>query len=318
MIQYTVRRLAISLVFLALVATLVFVLIHALPGDPAIMMLGGSEGVNIEQSAIDAVRKQLGLDKPILVQYLVWMENVPKFNLGKSFFTHQPVMVSLAQRLPKSLELLISALGIAILVGVPFGTLAAVKHDTFIDTLITTVATAGIAVPVYVIGTLAVLFFSIRLRWFPPSGYVPIWQNLHAGLRCLVLPAFALSANSLATIARMTRSSVIDVLEMDFVRTARAKGLSENIVIFKHVLKNSLIPVVTVIGLLAGRALGSMVLIEFIFNWPGISTLLITAISRRDYPIVQGVVLLIAVTFLLINLLVDLTYAYLDPRIKYD
>ncbi len=316
MTGYVVRRTVVSLILILAVATIAFFVIRILPGDP-VMMLFSESGVP-DAKTVAAIRTQLGLDKPLLLQYASWIKGLFALDFGRSLFQGASVRELLAYRLPKSLELILSALLLAVVVGIPMGALSAYYQGTPLDMTLNVLATGGIASPVYVIGILMVLLFAFRLRWLPATGYVDLRPNCWAHVQHLVLPVVTLSITQWAQIVRMTRSSVIDALYQDYVRTARAKGLPEGMVASRHVLRNSMVPVVTVIGLEMGRSLGSTVLVEAIFNWPGISSLLISSVTRRDYPVIQAIVLLIGVLFILINFVTDLMYAVLDPRIRYS
>jgi peptide/nickel transport system permease protein len=315
MTSYLVRRILMSLALILVIATVSFSLIRILPGDPALMFFGESGGADPE--AVAAIRAQLGLDRPITSQYISWMTGILRADLGTSLFGGRTVRSLLAYRLPHSIELIIIALLLAVIIGIPLGLLSAYRRASFWDVALNVLATGGIAAPVYVIGTVMVLVFAFQLKWLPATGFVDFRVDSVSHIRHLLLPVLALSVTQWAQIVRIMRSSAIDVLNQDFVRTARAKGVPEPTVALRHVLRNSLIPVVTIIALQMGRAIGSTVLVEAIFNWPGISSLLISSITRRDYPVIQGIVLLIGVLFILINLLTDLAYALLDPRIRY-
>jgi len=301
---------------LFIIATLACFLLDILPGDPVHLLLGDVGG--IDEQVIAAWRSRLGLDRPILDRYLSYLKGAIRGDLGESLFSQEKVLDLLIYRLPKSLELIATALIAAAVVGIPLGTIAGYRHGTFWDSFINVLAAVGISVPVYVIGLLVVIVFSVRLKFLPASGYVPLNQNPGEHFRHLLLPAFTLFVTQFAQIARMARSSAIDVLSQEYIRTARAKGLTEARVAVFHVLRNSLIPVVTIIGLQFGRLFGSMVLIEALFNWPGISSLLISSVTRRDYPVVQGVLLIIGIIIAVSQFLVDVAYAWLDPRVKYE
>jgi len=318
MTAYIIRRITAAVLLLLVIASLIFFLVRFLPGDPALLILGGETGGNVSKEEIRAVRKQLGLTKPLYVQYFDYLKGIVQLDWGKSYFTDQSVVAAISKRFPVSFQLIIMALGLATFVGIPLGVVAAINRSSIVDTLISLFATLGIAVPVFVIGTLAILVFGLKLNWFPTSSFVPISEGFGKNLWYTFLPAITLSVQNWAFITRITRSSTLDVLEKDYVKTARAKGLKENVVLYKHVLRNSLIAVVTVIGLQMGRMLGSMVLVEFVFNLPGISTLLVNSATSRDYPVIQGVTLLVAFFFVVINLVVDLSYGLLDPQVTYD
>jgi peptide/nickel transport system permease protein len=267
---------------------------------------------------VDAIREQLGLNRPIYEQYVDWLGGVVRGDLGNSLISGRPIRTDLQLRIPRTFELGGVAVLISVLVGIPLGVLAARYRNGPVDLLATSFAILGLSVPVFVVGPLLVLLLSVKTDILPASGYVSFSEDPVEHLKRLALPAVTLGVLSSATIIRMTRSSMLEVLGEDYVRSARSRGLGERSVLFTHALRNALIPVVTIIGLQMGTLLGSSVLVEYIFNWPGVSTFLIDGINRRDYPIVQAVILVIAVTFILLNLLTDLIYAWIDPRIKYE
>lgn len=308
------RKLLTAFMQLWIVATLIFSVMYIMPGDPVMLLLGADS--NPSPEAVASMRAQLGLDQPVVSQYFVWLWNALHLNFGKSLTNGYPVANYVMQNLPRTLELAFAAILIASIVGVPLGVAAALKRGSTRDTVLTSVATLGISVPVYIVGTLLVLAFSLKLGWLPASGYTDIARNAVEHFRKLTLPAIALGFGLAASIARMTRSSVLEILGRDFVRALRAKGMSERRIIWQHVLRNAAIPIVTIIGLQLGNLMGGTVLVEAMFNWPGLSTLLVGAVSARNYPLVQGSMLAIAAAFILINLLVDLLYSLLDPRIR--
>lgn len=296
--------------------TLVFTFLHVLPGDPVLVILGSERSPEPEQ--VEAVRHELGLDRPLGQQYLDWLGKFSRFDLGDSLVDQEPIARSVAERLPRTLELVLLATVLSVVVAVPMGVVAALKRNRAPDWILSTLAATGISMPVYVVATLLVLLFGIQLHWLPTGGYTALEDAPAKHALQVILPAITLAFGLGATIARMTRSAVLEVLHQDYVRTARAKGVAERKVIYRHALRNALIPVVTVIGVQVGTLIGGTVLVEYIFNWPGLSTLLITAISRRDYPMVQGVILVTSSLLILINLVVDLLYGLLDPRVRYS
>jgi peptide/nickel transport system permease protein len=314
MTRYVIRRLLQAAVLIFFSATLVALFIHMIPGDPVSVILG--EDVTPERA--DAVRRELGLDRPIYVQYAEWLAGLARADFGTSLTTRRPIRHDLGRRLPRTLELIAAATLLSVLIGVPAGVLAAQYRNRVPDIVVSISALIGISVPVFVTGTLFVLVFGIRLNILPGTGYVAPSEDLVGHLKRLILPSLTLALLMSAIVIRMTRSSLLEVLGEDYVRTARAKGLNHRVTLYGHALRNALIPVVTVIGLQMGNMLGGSVLVEFIFNWPGLSTYLITAINQRDYPTVQAVILVIAFLFILLNLLTDLLYAVIDPRIKYE
>jgi len=307
----------LSLLLLFLVATLLFFSIHLLPGDPALLVLGGDSAQPTPEQ-IATVRARLGLDRPLPVQYVTWLVRVVRGDLGMSLLDDRSVATDLANRLPRTLQLVIPAMVLASIIGVPLGIFAARRRGRLADPTASTVALLGFSMPVFVIGMLLVVVFSLGLGWLPPTGYVPFGEDPKGFLRHLILPVLALSAAPMAITMRMTRSSFLEQSSFDYVRTARAKGLAERSVAWRHVLRNALLPVITVIGLQAGSMFAGAVLVEYIFSWPGLNTLLLNSLSTRDYPVIQAVVLLAAVLFVGVNFVTDLLYAVVNPRIRYD
>lgn len=285
-----------------------------MPGDPAVMVLGTERGADPE--AVAEMRHTLGLDQPVVKQYASWISDMATFDFGTSLLDEMDVKSYITQRLPKTLELAIVAIVIASLIGIPLGIMAALKRGGIVDLALSSIAALGISFPVYVIGTFFILFFSFKLFLLPASGYVDFAEDPINHMKRIILPALTLAFGLAATIARMTRSSMLEVLNKDFVQTLRAKGLSEKKVIFKHVFRNAIISVITVIGLELGGLIGGTVLIEYLFNWPGMSSLLVNSISNRDYPLIQGCIITIATCYILVNLLVDILYGIMDPRTR--
>lgn len=303
--QYIIRRLLIIIPVLLGVSLIIFTMVRVIPGDPAIILAGPH--ANKEQ--VDQIRAQLGLDRHPVVQYFSFLGDLVQGDLGRSTRTGLPVAREIMARLPNTVVLALTAIILASFLGILTGIVAGVKQNSIFDHLSMMIALFGLSMPVFWLGLMLMLLFSIQLGWLPSVG-AESWKHL-------ILPAITLGANSTAIIARMTRSSMLEVIRLDYIRTARAKGLTETLVIWRHALKNALIPVVTVIGLQTGTLLGGAVLTEIVFAWPGIGRLLVEAILSRDYPVVQGLVLLVATIFIFINLIVDLLYSYLDPRIRY-
>ena len=304
--RFLARRLALTVPVLLGVATLVFSLIHFIPGDPAQAMLGETAA----PSDVDALRRQLGLDRPLLEQYGAFLAGVAKGDLGTSLRTGQPVTSQLVERLPATAELAGASMLVAILFAIPLGIAAAVKRGTAVDHAAMTVALAGISVPNFWLGPLLALVFAVELGWLPVSG--------RGELGHLVLPAISLGAGLSAILARMTRASLLEELREPYVQAARARGASRFRAVMRHAFRNSLIPVVTIVGLQFGVVLTGAVITETIFAWPGVGRLLIQSIGFRDYPLVQGCILFIAVVYVLVNLVTDLVYGVLDPRIRYE
>ncbi len=302
---YVLRRLALAIPTLIGVTVVVFALIRLVPGDPARLVLG----LQASEEEVQRLRGQLGLDQPLRVQYVRFLGRLVRGDLGRSVVTGEPVVREIAARLPATVQLAVASTVVAAAVGVTAGVVSATRQYAWLDYLVMTVALFGISLPVFWLGLMLMLLFSVHLRWLPAGGY---GTPAH-----LVLPTVTLAAFSVAIIARMTRSSLLEVLHQDYVRTAWAKGLSARAVVLRHALKNALIPVVTVIGLQFGGLLGGAILTETVFAWPGMGRLLVGAIVARDYPVVQGAVLVFAALFTLVNLAVDVLYAYVDPRIHY-
>ncbi len=304
--RFLVRRLLLTVPVLLGVATLVFALIHLVPGDPAQVMLGDAAA----PADVADLRRRLGLDRTLAVQYVSFLTGLARGDLGVSLRTNQPVLTSIAERLPATFELALAALVVATVVALPLGTVAAVRRGTAIDRGASLLALLGISLPNFWLGPTLVLVFSVGLAWFPVSGR-GTWAHL-------VLPAITLGAPLAAVLARITRTSVIEELREVYVLAARARGLSAGRAVIRHACRNSLIPIVTVLGLQMGSVLTGAVITETIFAWPGVGRLLIQSISFRDYPLVQGCILFIAVTYVSVNLAVDLLYGVLDPRIRYE
>jgi len=306
MLHFLLRRLLLTIPVLLGVATLVFSLLHLVPGDPVEAMLGESAS----PQEIARVRTQLGLDRPLYAQYWTFLEGVGRGDLGVSLRTNEPVAQAIATRMPATIELAIAAMCLAIVVAIPLGIVAAAGAGTIVDYAATTLALAGISIPNFWLGPLLAIVFAITLGWLPVSG--------SGTLAHLVLPAITLGAPLGAVLARMTRASVLEELRELYVLAARARGVSRAGAILHHAFRNSLIPIVTVLGLQTGAVLTGAVITETIFAWPGVGRLLIQSINFRDYPLVQGCILLIAVTYVAMNLLTDLAYGMLDPRIRYE
>jgi ABC-type dipeptide/oligopeptide/nickel transport system permease component len=312
---YALRRLLLALPVLFGVSVLVFAVLHLAPGDPAAIMLGA------QATKEDVVRlhRDLGLDQPLIFQYVRWMGHVLQGDLGRSIPLGRAVLPEVLLRFKATLVLTAGALLIAILLGLAAGIVSAVKQYTWLDRISMGVAVTGVSLPVFWTGIMLILLFALQLRWFPSSGMSsPYGSGVADVLWHLVLPAVTLGTASAAALARLTRSSVLEIIRQDYVRSARAKGLAERAVIARHVLKNAINPIITVLGLQVGFLLGGAILTETVFSWPGLGSMMVRAIQARDYPLVQGGVLLIATTFVLVNLLVDLLYAVFDPRIRYD
>jgi peptide/nickel transport system permease protein len=313
MLAYIIRRLASTVLVMGIVAVFVFLLLHLSPGDPAAIIAGD----NASGEQIAGIRKQLGLDDPLPVQFFRWVTAVLQGDLGISIFSNEPVLKLISQRVEPTLSLALTTLIIAVTLAVTFGVLAAWKVGTAIDRALMVLSVIGFSVPVFVVGYMLIYVFSINLRWLPVQGYSPIAQGLWPWIERLILPSIALGLAYVALIARITRTSMLEVLAEDYIRTARAKGVATHSMLLKHALKNAGVPIVTVIGIGVALLIGGVVITETVFNIPGVGRLVVDAISKRDYPIIQGVILIFSGVYVLVNLLVDLSYTVLDPRIRY-
>lgn len=313
MFLFVLRRLMGGLPTLLLVTVLVFTLTRVLPGDPARLLLGEEATPEL----VAQIREELGLNRPILVQYADWLWGLVKGDLGRSIRGNEPVAPIIWQKLPTTLELSLFSLLVAVAIGIPAGVLAALRRNSAIDAGVTVMALSGVSIPNFFLGILLIYVFSIRLAWIPPSGYVEPWVDLQKNLLLMLMPAITLGTALAGAIARFTRNSMLEVLSQDYVRTARAKGLEGRVVVYKHALRNAAIPVVTVIGLQLGGLLGGAVVTEQVFSIPGFGRLLVDSVFNRDFPVLQAVVLISALAVFLINVLTDLLYAAIDPRIRY-
>lgn len=314
MLPFLLRRLASALVTLALAAGVVFIAIHLLPGDPVAIMLGDQAGS--DPVAVARVRSQLGLDLPLGTQFAHWAGAVAHGDLGVSLRTGEPVADELARRIPRSLELIGAGLLVAVVLGVPLGVVAARSRGRLAGMAASVLAVAGFSAPVFVLGILLVLVFSLALGWLPSSGFVSFADDPVQHLLSLILPSLTIGLNFMGVVARMTRASLSDVMSRDYVKLARAKGLPRGKAILRHALPNALVPVIAIIGIRAGNLLGGTVIIEALFDWPGLSSLLVSAAFSRDYPVIQGSLLAIFALFILISLVIDLAQALVDPRIR--
>lgn len=334
MASYLLRRLALTIPILLGVSLLVFFMLHSAGGDPAQLILGA----RADPEAIAALREEMGLDRPLWVQYVDFLSGAVRGDFGRSYRSNTPVVEEIAARFPATIELAVTAMAIAVVVGVIVGTLAAVRRHSVLDYLSSTGVLLGVSIPTFWLGLILIIVFGLWLRWLPISGRVDSrlgadpsvpfltltslaqgnWAVASDAFRHLILPALTLSAWPAAIVARMTRAPLIESLGQDYARTARGKGLPERAIVMGHAARNALLPVLTVVGLEFGTLLGGAVVTETIFSWPGLGQLTVTAIGARDYQVVQGVVVLLAAVFVLLNLLVDVLYAVLDPRIRYE
>lgn len=307
--RYILSRVLQLLPVLWLITLIVFMIMHVLPGDPAELMLAGAEGGAITPERLKELHQEMGLDDPLVVQYLRFLGHAMIGDLGQSIRFRMPVSELILDRFASTLELAVSGLLVALLIGVPLGMLAALRQNTVIDTAAMGVAYVSASMPIYWLGLVSILIFSFVLGWFPPAG--------GDGWRTLVLPAVTLGLVSSGLVARLIRSSMVEVLAEDYIRTSRAKGLPERLVLWRHGLKNALIPVVTMVGLQFGGMLAGAVVTETVFSRPGVGRLVVSAILAKDYPLVQGCIIFLATVYLTVNLAVDVAYAWLDPRIRY-
>ena len=314
MLAYAIRRIIATIPVLFVVAVLIFLLLHLGPSDPAAVIAGDFA----DPAHIDRIREKLGLDRPLHVQFGVWLADVLRGDLGTSIFNERPVAELMLQRVEPTLALTLSTITFAIMVGVPFGVIAAWQAGRLPDRLIMMLSVTGFSLPVFVLGYILVYIFSIRLGVLPVQGYVSINDGFVPFLRSIALPTLSLGLIYVALISRMTRASVIEVLSQDYIRTARAKGLSTPPILLIHALKNAAIPIVTTIGLGVALLISGVVVTETVFALPGIGRLTVDAIIRKDYPVIQGVLLVFTVVYVLVNLLVDLSYSLFDPRIRYQ
>src|SRR5438105_2943257 len=313
MLSYMIRRILATIPVMVVVAFFVFSLLYIAPGDPAAVIAGDQA----TPADVERIRQSLGLDRPFLIRFGEWVWQILHGDLGTSIFTNLPVTTMMAQRFEPTLSLMVITLIFAVATAVPMGVVAAWKAGTWIDRLIMAFAVFGFSVPVFVLGYLLAYVFALELEWLPVQGYTPLSEGLWPWFQNLILPAFALGCVYIALIARITRAAMLEVLAQDYIRTARAKGIGQPGILFIHALKNASVPIVTVIGIGIALLIGGAVVTESVFVIPGLGRLTIDAILRRDYPVIQGVVVLFSFLYVLVNLLVDLVYTLLDPRIRY-
>ncbi|MBI2159896.1 MAG: ABC transporter permease [Candidatus Rokubacteria bacterium] len=312
MFEFLVRRVVISIVTLFVISLVVFTGVRMIPGDPARVMAG----TDADEAGLEEIREKYGLKDPVPVQYLRWVGLALGGDLGESIRTRQSVAWTVAQKLPITIQLAGFAVLIAVAIAIPAGVLAAVRRNSIWDLLASGLSLCGVSVPNFWLGIMLILLVSVRLGWLPASGFVPFWEDPLGNLQRMIMPAFVLGTALAAVLMRQTRNSMIEVLSADYIRTARAKGLAGRAVIFRHAIRNGLIPVVTILGLQMGALMGGAVVTEQIFVVPGFGRLIVEAVFTRDYPLVQGVVLITASAYVLINLLVDVSYSLLNPRIR--
>lgn len=313
MTRYIVRRLLLLIPVLIIVGIIVFSLMHLTPGDPVSVMLGREATVEQEE----ALRSQLGLDEPIHIQFIEWVSGVIRLDFGDSLFLGMPVTEALLERAQPTGLLTIYSMIIAILIALPAGIIAAVRPNSLVDRLLMVMSISGTAVPGFFFGILLILLFAVRLGWLPSGGYADLGDGLGDHLRYMILPSFTLGFSAAGLMARLVRSTMLDVLNQEYVRTAYAKGLRERQVVIRHALRNTMIPALTVIGILLANMLGGAVVIETVFNIPGMGRLVVQSVTRRDFPVVQAAVLVVATIEVVVMLLIDIAYVFIDPRIRY-
>jgi peptide/nickel transport system permease protein len=313
MSAYIARRLLATLPVMATVAVFVFFLLRLAPGDPAALIAGDDATL----ADIENIRARLGLDKPMLEQFAIWVGNILQGDLGVSIFSNLPVTTLIAQRLEPTLMLALCTITVAVTLAIPLGVLAAWKAKSLIDRIVMGFSVMGFAVPVFLAGYILIWLFAIELRWLPVQGYKPLSEGLWPCIQSLILPSIALGTTYMALIARITRASMLEVLSQDYIRTANSKGLATGRVLLLHALKNASVPIVTIIGIGIALLISGVVITETVFNIPGLGRLTVDAVLKRDYPIVQGLILVFAAVKVLVNLSIDISYAFLDPRIRY-
>jgi peptide/nickel transport system permease protein len=318
MMTYIVRRILLAILVIILITFIVFMVIRLLPGDPILVYLTSQDVQTLTTDQLNTARAQFGLDKPLVVQYVNWIGDLLHGDLGSSLFYRQKVSYLIAQRIPVTLSLGVLAFIIAFLTGIIFGSVSALRRGKWIDTVVTVIANLGITVPGFWLGILLIYIFGLELRWLPRFGYVAPFDNFVDFIKHAILPVFCLAIFPIASTTRQTRSSLLEVTRQDYIRTAWSKGLRERVVVFRHMLKNGLIPVITLSGIGLSYILGGSVLIETVFNIPGMGRLGVEAIQSQDYSIVQAIILITAAMVVIVNLLVDIAYGWLDPRIRYS
>ena len=317
MTTYIIRRLLMAIIVLLIVSVIVFMVMRLLPGDPIRMIVSQSQQAQFTEEQIALLRHETGLDRPLPVQYFSWLGDIFHGDLGESIMYHTPVAEEIVKRLPITLHLGLLAFIIGIIIGIPAGVLCAIRRGTFIDTLVTSLANVGITIPVFWLGVMLMYLFGLHLGWLPVQGYTSPLDNFWLNTKQIIMPVICLALIPVASTARQTRSSMLEVMQQDYIRTAWSKGLKERVVIVRHALKNGLIPVTTLSGLGLSMIIGGSVIVEQVFNIPGMGRLFVSSVSAQDYPYVQGITLIVATTVMLVNLLVDLSYGWLDPRIRY-
>ncbi|MHC8943967.1 ABC transporter permease [Advenella incenata] len=313
MITYIARRLLATLPVIVMVAIVIFAILRLTPGDPAAIIAGD----DATAAQLEQIRQSMGLDQPIYTQFIVWVGQLLQGDLGVSLLSGTPVLQMIAGRMGPTLALAVSTIVLTVVIAIPLGVIAAWRQGKLLDRLIMSLSVLGFSIPTFVVGYLLIYFFAIQLDWLPVQGYKPLSAGLLPFAQRLILPTLALSAIYVALIARITRSSIIEVMGEDYIRTARAKGLKEKAVLMRHALRNAAVPIVTVIGIGIASLISGVVVTESVFNLPGLGRLVVEAVLARDYPVIQGLILLFSIVYILINLIVDLLYTVFDPRIRY-
>jgi peptide/nickel transport system permease protein len=318
MTTYIIRRFVLAILVLFLVSVFVFLAMRLLPGDPVLMYMSSQAAQEVTEEQLDLIRHQYGLDKTLPQQYIAWLGGVFRGDLGKSILNKSPVVDEILRRLPITLHIGILAFIVATIVGIPAGVLCAIRRGSWLDNFVTTLSNIGITIPVFWLGILLIYAFALHLKWLPVMGYTSPFENFWMNTKQIIMPVFCLAVGPLAGNARQARSSMLEVIGKDYIRTAWSKGLRERRIVIKHALKNGLLPVVTLSGMGVGGILGGSVLVEQVFNIPGMGRLAVTSVMNQDYPYVQAITLIMAASIVLSNLVVDISYGWLDPRVHYD
>lgn len=318
MTTFLIRRLIQCFVILLIVTIIIFIAMRLLPGDPMLMLISATEAEEFTIEQLDALRHQYGLDKPLIVQYFDWAGNVLQGDLGRSLTSKLPVHEEILRRIPITFHIGILSFILSVIIGIPAGIICAVKRGTWVDNVVTTFANLGITVPNFWLGVLLIYLFALYLGWLPTMGYTSPFDDFWLSTRMLIMPVFCMMIGAVSGNTRQTRSAMLEVLRQDYVRTAWSKGLSFQVVIFKHTLRNAIVPIVTLLGMVVPHILGGSVLIEQVFAIPGMGRLAVDSIMRQDYPYVQAITLLMSAAVIFANLLVDLTYGWIDPRVRYS
>ena len=315
---YLIKRVAMFFPTMILLTIIVFAILRVIPGDPALLILGGEEGdEDFTQAELDALRAKLGTDRNIAIQYADWIGSMLTLDFGDSYHYNNPVSEDLAQRIPITLQLTFMSLIISGIVAIPLGVFSAIRQDTWGDYVSRAITVIGLATPNFFVGIMTIFLLILIFGWIPPIGYINVWEDPWSNMQQLIFPALALGTSGMAFLARVTRSAMLEVLNEDYIRTARSKGLAEQIVIYRHALKNAVLPVITIFGLALGNAASGSVVTEIVFSVPGMGRLLIEGVQHRDYPMIQAIIVVFGIMVLAANLLTDLTYAWLNPRIRY-